>query len=619
MKKIEKVIFPMNTIKISQGQLYDGQNASHQNRHAWDLGGALSTKSDICEEAYAPCTCKLIRFPKENEFNEDRKTNTAYFGTCDEEGNPTEVMCADGQMRILTFALTHCDDFNRDVIKDKIYEPGELFYKEGGRYDGKDKIVDKHIHIEVAGNWHPEGKANREVYVDGIPYTTWQMEYTLNLQKIFFRLPSQEYIHNDIKEGITIDNFPLTQSRYVEEGDLQFEIKKEKFKNVEVNYIEANKYIFDLRFKHPDDYSFFTGYNRGEKLDELSDIAAVSGGPFTRSSEDPDILIATGLYMNDFRDIVGQKDSNPIMGFKNGRLVEITHTVNNQNNQRYKYDWIRSCNKFILIKNAKSIPENLTKTGFNSTVAHSVVGQLQNGNYILFCSKPGLTLKDVTEFLLSKNCEIAFNLVDGEESGLVVNNSYLIKNSEQDIKLFDAIGIDSKWNSPINEQLLLKMKSYNKPIQAKYDNFDSEGETIIIPAGEEVIITKLKEPEGVEKQKGILEYKGVSYKFEYDKDNMKFYGNIPYQKYYVKILNEFGGIPITKIFKGIIIDTGEEIILPKDTNIYVSKIELNISVPAPQKMVCTGMLDGNIILFELEYPSMYLSNYIKIESGGWAA
>ena len=51
----------------------------------------------------------------------------------------------------------------------------------------------------------------------------------------------------------------------------------------------------------------------------------------------------------------------------------------------------------------------------------------------------------------------------------------------------------------------------------------------------------------------------------------------------------------------------------------MSKIELNISVPAPQKMVCTGMLDGNIILFELEYPSMYLSNYIKIESGGWAA
>ncbi|MCI6272053.1 MAG: phosphodiester glycosidase family protein [Erysipelotrichaceae bacterium] len=607
MKKIEKVIFPMNTIKISQGQLYDGQNASHQNRHAWDLVGQFSSDKINYEEAYAPCTCKLIRFPKENEFNEDRKTNTAYFGTCDEDGNPTEVMCADGQMRILTFALTHCDDFNRDVIKDKIYLPGELFYKEGGR--GEDKDTGKkgdgtfatHIHIEVAEDWHPEGKANREVYVDGIPYTTWQMENTLDLQKIFFRLPNQKYIHNDIKEGITIDNFPLTQSRYVEESELRYKISKEKYKNVDIAYVVLNNTLYDLKLKHAFGYNDFLGNSlKNYCSSDDNDLVAINGGPFIQKNGK--YLNILGVLKLKRENPIGNNDLNPKIGFKNGRLIEISYPISNQA-ELARYDWIRSCNKFVLIKNAQSVHTNTDNPEFYSTVAHSAIGQCKNGDYILFCSEPGLTLKDITTFLLEKGCIVAFNLGDGNKSALVIKKEYIIKNSSNDVDLLDAIIVTNKQHH--NDFGKLKMRIINSPITVRYST-----EKLTIPVEEIVEVNYLGIPyEGL--QTGNLIYQGKEYYFEYNQNNMVLFGNILNQRYFIHFYSKSEeGVENVSI-NGIEIFTNKIVKVPLDVDIKIIEV-----VKRNDEIFVVGVLDDKLIEIKYEHTKSYISNHFETSGIG---
>ena len=120
---IEKVVFPMKVRRIVQDQL---GTTSHVNRHAWDLGGEKSS-SNFEEEAYAPTTCKIISM---GTTSSDKESNTIYFGTCDDNGNKKAVLCSDGSVRVLTYALTHCNDSFKSTLQlNKIFKTGSLFYK----------------------------------------------------------------------------------------------------------------------------------------------------------------------------------------------------------------------------------------------------------------------------------------------------------------------------------------------------------------------------------------------------------------------------------------------------------------------------------------------------------
>lgn len=130
---MQYAIFPMLNVNISKRY-----SSSH---YAWDICG----EDTSAEYWRAPCRIKVLKILPPNEGS-----NTVLFGTCDSQGNQMAVMCADGQMRVLTFACTHINSLNVfGLAEGKIYESGEVCYQEGtyGEATGN------HVHMEVGEGW----------------------------------------------------------------------------------------------------------------------------------------------------------------------------------------------------------------------------------------------------------------------------------------------------------------------------------------------------------------------------------------------------------------------------------------------------------------------------------
>lgn len=155
---MEYAIFPMQVINVTQRHYTAG---SHKNLKAIDIAG----KDTGIESAFAPFTCKLLN---------KAGSNTAYFGSCDLQGNQAQVMCEDGVARVLTIALTH-DNVVSDIKIGQIFRTGEKFYDEGtyGNATGN------HIHLEVAEGWQTIKKTINKVY---------QLPDALFPHQIFFTL-----------------------------------------------------------------------------------------------------------------------------------------------------------------------------------------------------------------------------------------------------------------------------------------------------------------------------------------------------------------------------------------------------------------------------------------------
>lgn len=114
--------------------------STHKTLNAIDINGKDTTR----EYGRAPCRCKVL---KVLPISSTGFANTVLFGTCDEFGRPANVLCADGQERVLTFAFTHDDKIR--VKESQIVEQNEVVYMEGktGNATGN------HIHLEVGQGW----------------------------------------------------------------------------------------------------------------------------------------------------------------------------------------------------------------------------------------------------------------------------------------------------------------------------------------------------------------------------------------------------------------------------------------------------------------------------------
>lgn len=125
---------PMKVIFISQRS---GSSYSHPNG-ALDLAGS----DGGIDFAYAIGYWRCVAFPW--------GYNTAFFVSCDENGNDALVHCADGEDRIVTIAMTHGGfKYSAAPVVGKVYKDGEIIYEEG--MVGKPgQITGNHIHFEVA-------------------------------------------------------------------------------------------------------------------------------------------------------------------------------------------------------------------------------------------------------------------------------------------------------------------------------------------------------------------------------------------------------------------------------------------------------------------------------------
>lgn len=130
---MDNLCFGMEYINITQ--LPRG-NYSHPNQ-AMDLGGKDTGKDYWYArgETYWKCTCCW-----------NPQTNTYHFLSCDKNGNPIKVHCADGKDRVVTVSLTH--DNNQAAIG-KLYH-NEKMFQEGTKYPVAGVVTGNHIHLEIA-------------------------------------------------------------------------------------------------------------------------------------------------------------------------------------------------------------------------------------------------------------------------------------------------------------------------------------------------------------------------------------------------------------------------------------------------------------------------------------
>lgn len=158
---MDNLCFGMEYLNITQ---LPGGSYSHANQ-AVDLGGK-DTGRDYWYargETYWKCTCCWYA-----------GTNTYHFLSCDANGTPTKVHCADGKDRIVTVSLTH--DLAAPKIG-KLYH-NEKMFQEGTKYPYAGRVTGNHIHLEIAeGDVRTRFKGKNG---------TWTLYNELNPLKVMF-------------------------------------------------------------------------------------------------------------------------------------------------------------------------------------------------------------------------------------------------------------------------------------------------------------------------------------------------------------------------------------------------------------------------------------------------
>ncbi len=470
MIKIERPIIPLQSFRIKQGQL---RGKTHQKRHAWDLTGGGANGYEIL----APTTCKIISMPSTSA---DIASNTVYFGSCDYEGNSACVLCGDGEVRVLTYAMTHCDnaammaELEEKFNNGYVFSPGEKCYLEG------DKGVSYgiHLHLEVAEGWiFPKG--NNTVDFDGVEYTDWQMPYTLDLNKIFYILPDQEDLTN-IGSDDTTENYvirPVT-NRFVEANEVtELKINRTQLNGKKVVYSEIDKKIYDLYLEHGDGYT-----NTMPNISHYNDqtLLAINGGPFTANSETSSRYTIIGILKNYSSGIIGQENNLPKMGF-NGNLDLVTSSI--ENIDISKYEWLRSFEGFSLPQSGETQidPDFITKN-------HAVIGQLNNGNYLFAYFESGIDFNSLKTYLLNKGCVKAFNVERGSKADLCAKGASQVNEIPKQVS--DTIFVTKKTYEFDRYFSKLKMKVKNVPLEIQ----SYSGETLTVPVGETISVDRLYRP-----------------------------------------------------------------------------------------------------------------------------
>lgn len=139
--------YGMKYINITQ---LPGGSYSHPNQ-AMDLAGEDSGIDVWRAIGYWKCTAVNWGY------------HTCFFVSCDPDGQPAKVRCADGRDRIITMALTHSDYKYVTPKVNKVYAPGSILYEEGSY----GHVTGNHIHLEIAQGVQTKKRYDpgRDVYV----------------------------------------------------------------------------------------------------------------------------------------------------------------------------------------------------------------------------------------------------------------------------------------------------------------------------------------------------------------------------------------------------------------------------------------------------------------------
>ena len=158
---MDNLCFGMKYLNITQ--LPRG-SYSHANQ-ALDLGGRDTGKDYWYArgDIWWKCTCCWYA-----------GSNTYHFLSCDANGKPIKVHCADGKDRVVTLSLTH--DMKAPEIG-RLYH-NEIMYQEGTKYPIPGRVTGNHIHLEIA-----EGDVRRRYKAQN---GTWTLYNELNPLKVMF-------------------------------------------------------------------------------------------------------------------------------------------------------------------------------------------------------------------------------------------------------------------------------------------------------------------------------------------------------------------------------------------------------------------------------------------------
>lgn len=157
VKCLDYCIFMQPVINITTR----ANSLTHKGYQAWDIAGLDKNIQNV----YAPFRCKVLtKYPYPANSGKVNSGNTFIIGSCDEEGNPAEVIWENGEKHVMSFAITHDDDIN-DISVGQIFESGDILCQEGkaGFATGN------HVHIEPAIGWqyykHIKNTGNGKYYV----------------------------------------------------------------------------------------------------------------------------------------------------------------------------------------------------------------------------------------------------------------------------------------------------------------------------------------------------------------------------------------------------------------------------------------------------------------------
>ena len=182
---MNNLCYGMKTINISQ---LPGNSYSHPNG-AMDLWGC----NNNVDFWWAQGSWKCIAGPW--------GAGTYFFVSCDDNGVPTAVHCADGIDRIVTIAMTHSLRQYVKTTVGRIYKNGQPMYEEGTNSHGSiAKITGNHIHLEVAN-----GIRTSKYYDNSMK--CWRMAGELNPLKVFF-------VRDDFSTVATKTSLGINQLRH---------------------------------------------------------------------------------------------------------------------------------------------------------------------------------------------------------------------------------------------------------------------------------------------------------------------------------------------------------------------------------------------------------------------
>lgn len=164
----DRMVFGMHHLNISQiGSMYDGQN--HYTHTSYEIDCCGSDKGVDYYFNKLPNTS----FKCTGRFGTKSTGNTFFFVTCDSAGTAKKVLCADGNYRVITLALTHS---NWSPTLGHIYGYNQVVYKEGT----SGAATGNHIHLECCEGLVVRKIPNAKGY--------WNLPGMLDARKVFWIL-----------------------------------------------------------------------------------------------------------------------------------------------------------------------------------------------------------------------------------------------------------------------------------------------------------------------------------------------------------------------------------------------------------------------------------------------